>query len=88
MLGRLQMNVDDCIAAYSGLAATVFGEKLRTLPINIKGQVKPRFDSAKLDVAVRKVVTQGGGSDTDLLNDGTERGCRAWVHCPSQKVDC
>jgi hypothetical protein len=76
MLGRLEMDVDECIAAYSDLAAAVFGEKLSRIPVNIKGNVKPRFDSTKLESAIRKVVTQSGASETDLLNDGTERGCR------------
>jgi hypothetical protein len=76
MLGRLEMDVDECIAAYSDLAAAVFGEKLSHFPVNIKGKVKPRFDSAKLESAIRKAVAQSGASETDLLNDGTERGCR------------
>ncbi len=76
MLGRLEMDVDECIAAYSDLAAAVFGEKLRSIPVNMKGKVKPRFDSVKLESAIRKVVTQNGASETDLLNDETERGCR------------
>ena len=76
MLGRLEMDVDQCITAYSGLAAAVFGEKLSSFPVNKKGKVKTRFDSAKLKSAIRKVVEQSGVSETDLLNDGTERGCR------------
>jgi hypothetical protein len=75
MLGRLEMDVDECIIAYSDLAAAVFSEKLSRIPINIKGGVKPRFDSTRLESAIRKVVTQSGASETDLLNDGTERGC-------------
>jgi hypothetical protein len=76
MLGRLEMDVDKCIAAYSDLAAAVFGEKLSHFPVNIKGKVKPRFDSAKLESAIREAVARGGASETDMLNDGTERGCR------------
>ena len=76
MLGRLEMDVDECITAYSNLAATVFNEKLSRIPFNIKGNVKPRFDSTKLETAIRKVVTQSGVSQTDLLNDAVERGCK------------
>jgi hypothetical protein len=79
MLGRLEMDVDECIKAYSGLAAAVFGEKSSRFPITISGKVKPRFDSAKLEEAIRAVITQGGASETDLLNDGAERGCRTLV---------
>lgn len=37
MLGRLEMDVDECISAYSDLAAAVFGEKLSSIPVKIKG---------------------------------------------------
>lgn len=76
MLGRLEMEVDECITAYSELAEAVFGEKLSSLLVNMKGMVMPRFDSAKLGGAMQKVVVQSGLSEVDFLNYGTERGCR------------
>lgn len=79
MLGRLEMNVDQCIAAYCDFAEAVFGGKLSRIPFNRKGKVKGRFDSAKLKAAIRKVVEQSGKSETDLLDDGAERGCRTFV---------
>ncbi|KAF2478028.1 phospholipase, patatin family protein [Lindgomyces ingoldianus] len=79
MLGWLEMSVDECITAYSDLAETVFGEKLSRIPVNIKGKVKPRFDSAKLESAIKKVITQCGACETDLFNNSTERRCRTFV---------
>ncbi|KAJ9480820.1 hypothetical protein VN97_g12706 [Penicillium thymicola] len=80
MLGRLEMDVDECIDAYSDLAAAVFGEKLRSIPFNLfKGDITARFDLAKLESAIRKVVEDSGASMQDLFNDGTERGCRTFV---------
>lgn len=76
MLGRLDMDIDECIDAYSELTAVVFGEKLSSIPINIKGHITARFDSARLESAIRKVVEDSGVSKEDLFNDGTERGCR------------
>jgi hypothetical protein len=76
MLGRLEMDVDQCILAYSDLAETVFGKKLSHLPFNIQGKVKAQFDSAKLEKAIRKTIRDSGISETELLNSGTERGCR------------
>jgi hypothetical protein len=70
------MDVDQCIAAYSNLAEAVFGKKLSFIPIHISGKLKSRFDSAILESAIRKVVTQSGASDRDLLNDRAQRGCR------------
>lgn len=79
MLGRLEMSVDECIDAYSELAADVFGAKLHRLPATFKGGVQSRFDSARLERAIRKVVAQSGASETAMFNDGMERGCRTWV---------
>ncbi|KAJ5769158.1 protein kinase subdomain-containing protein [Penicillium odoratum] len=85
MLGRLEMDVDRCIAAYSDLAAAVFGEKMHSIPINFKGDITAKFDSAKLERAIQKVVEDSGASAQDLFNDdtgskdGTARGCRTFV---------
>jgi hypothetical protein len=76
MLGRLEMSVVECIAAYGDLAIAVFNKKTHRFPFNIKGEVQPRLDSAKLESAIWKVVTQGGASETALLNNGIEPGCR------------
>ena len=76
MLGRLEMDVDDCITAYCDLASEVFGEKLSAFPTTLKGKVKARFDSTKLESAVQKVIRQSGIPETSLFSDGTERGCR------------
>ena len=76
MLGRLEMGVDQCIAAYSDLAEAVFGKKVSSLPFNFQGKIKSRFDSSKLEAAVLKVIKDGGASEHELLNDGAKRGCR------------
>ncbi|KAJ5186104.1 protein kinase subdomain-containing protein [Penicillium cf. griseofulvum] len=85
MLGRLGMDVDSCIAAYSDLAAAVFSEKLRSIPMNFKGDIKAKFDSKKLERAIQKVIEDSGVSNQDLFNDSTglrestARGCRTFV---------
>ncbi|KAJ5960511.1 FabD/lysophospholipase-like protein [Penicillium vulpinum] len=79
MLGRLEMDVDKCIDAYSGLAATVFGEKLSSIPFNLRGKTTARFDSATLKSAIEKVIEDSGACQEDLFNDGIERGCRTFV---------
>ncbi|KAH0562201.1 hypothetical protein GP486_003102 [Trichoglossum hirsutum] len=77
MLGRLEMDVDECIEKYSRLAEAVFGEKLRRIPMNFKLRTQARFDSTKLENAIKKVITERRW--TELLNDGTKRGCRVFV---------
>jgi hypothetical protein len=76
MLGRLEMDIDQCILAYSDLAEAVFGQRKSRLPFNIKGKVKAQFDSSKLEKAIRKTIQDSGISETELFNDRTERGCR------------
>lgn len=76
MLGRLEMDVDECIEAYTELMKTVFSGKSSRLPIDLKGKVKARFDSTKLRSAILSVMVKRGFSETDRFNDGVARGCR------------
>lgn len=76
MLGRLEMDIDACITAYSKLIKAVFKQKSSWLPISKSGKVKARFDSAKLKSAIEEVVSSTGASSTDAFNDGKNRGCR------------
>lgn len=76
MLGRLEMDVDECITAYNNLTKAVFGEKLHKLPMSLKGFIKPQFDSATLERAIKRVIASRGISETAELNDGAQRDCR------------
>lgn len=76
MLGHLEMDVGECITAYTELMKTVFEKQSSWLPMSWTGNVKARFDTAKLEIAVRNVVTNHGVKETDLFNDGVKRGCR------------
>ena len=71
MLARLEMDVDECISAYNELMKTVFEEKSSWLPVNWV-----RSHSARLESAIKRVITSHGAQETDLFNDGTSRGCR------------
>jgi hypothetical protein len=48
MLGRFEMDVDECISAYNKLMESVFGEKSSWLPMGWTGRTKAQFDSARL----------------------------------------
>jgi hypothetical protein len=76
MLGRLEMGVDECIAAYTKLMKSVFETKSRWSPAGLTGKIKARFDATKLETAIKEVITHQGMSEADLFNDGVERGCR------------
>ena len=79
MLGRLEMDVDECISAYNKLMESVFEEKASGLPISWTGRTKAQFDSTRLKKAIEEVITRQGASTTDLLNDGSSRGCKVYV---------
>ena len=74
MLGRLEMDVDQCIDAYVKLAGEVFSEK--SLPVDWLGRVKSKFDSKKLKDAIYEIAKKGGASGDEPFNDGKERGCK------------
>jgi hypothetical protein len=79
MLGRLEMDVDACITAYTELIKVVFEEKAHWRPLNWRGRVQARFDSTKLRVAIEKVITEQGYSPTEPFDDGKARGCKVYV---------
>lgn len=62
MLGRLRMDVDQCIEAYGVLSEKVFDK--HGLPVNWKGKVKGRFDAAKLRAAIEATL-----KDRDIPSD-------------------
>lgn len=73
MLGRLEMDVDECIAAYTSMFRTIFGK--RGLPFNILGKIKGRFESTVLEECIVEILKQRGLSKNELVNDGKDR-CR------------
>ncbi|THZ57772.1 hypothetical protein D6C86_06890 [Aureobasidium pullulans] len=79
MLGRLEMDVDECIEEYVELMATVFGARARRIPISWRGKIKPRFDSKNLENAVKQVLIRKGMAVDARLDDGAERGCKTFV---------
>jgi hypothetical protein len=76
MLGRLEMDVDKCITAYTKLMKSVFETKSRRAPAGLTGKIKARFDTTKLETAIKEVIIHQGMGEADLFNDGVERGCR------------
>ncbi|THV93791.1 hypothetical protein D6D27_04172 [Aureobasidium pullulans] len=79
MLGRLEMDVDECIEEYVELMATVFGARARRIPISWRGKIKPRFDSKNLENAVKQVLIRKGMAVDARLDDGAGRGCKTFV---------
>lgn len=84
MLGRLEMDIDDCIAAYTELMTSVFDEKLNKVPIGWNGDIRPKFDTMKLKSAVEHVITRAGVAPDAPMDDGTGNRCRTFV-CTTAK---
>lgn len=74
MLGRLRMTVDDCIGAYTSLSNRVFEKK--GYPVNIKGKIRARFDTAELERAIEQIVEDGGFDSDTLLKDSSDASCK------------
>ncbi|KAK4235071.1 phospholipase [Achaetomium macrosporum] len=74
MLGRLEMDVDQCITAYNDL-----------FPIGWSGNITAKFSSSTLGDQIKKVIEACPGvAPTDLPNDNRERRCRVFV-CATAK---
>jgi hypothetical protein len=76
MLGRLEMDVDECITAYAKLMEPVFKTKTRWIPINRMGNIKPRFNTARLEGEIKKLLTSRGVEEKQPYNDNAKRDCR------------
>jgi hypothetical protein len=77
MLGRLEMHVDECIDAYTGMFKKIFGR--RRLPVNILGRIKGRFDSIVLEECVKDILEQRGLPIIEPFNDEKDRACKVLV---------
>jgi len=73
------MDVDEAIALYTELMRSVFETRSRQIPVNLKGQIRPRFDTAKLKLAITKVLASRGIQEATLMNDGGDRRCKVSV---------
>lgn len=76
MLGRLEMDIDECIAAYVKMMGNIFEKPSRRRLFNIFGKTEPRFDAGKLEDAINQVISGCQASPTDFFNNNAERGCR------------
>ena len=56
MLGRLRMRVEDCLKRYPEMAQNVFSGKKRSKFIRIMTLTSTKYDSAKLEVEIKKIV--------------------------------
>ena len=79
MLGRLGMDVDECIEEYKNLMGTIFGSKAHSLPIHTSFSVAAQYDGRKVKKAIEEVLERHNLQKDAAFNDGIERRCRVYV---------
>ncbi|KAI4122850.1 MAG: hypothetical protein LQ338_005584 [Usnochroma carphineum] len=84
MLGRLEMDIDDCISAYTTLSDQVFQKQRHR--INITGQIQGRFDTAKLERSVKDIIVQQGLQEDALLKAPDDACCKVFVCATSKET--
>jgi len=77
MLGRLEMDVDECINAYTSMFKRIFGKK--GLSVSILGKIKGRFDSMVLEDCVKEILKERQLSPIEPFNDEKDRTCKVSV---------
>ena len=79
MLGRLEMDIESSIRAYTCLMGDVFGKRGKQIDwrLNVKGQ----FSSIALERAIKSMIPTEEDPEKALLNDGQskQRSCKAYV---------
>lgn len=69
MLGRLEMNVDKCIAAYIKLMRNIFEKPSKwNLAAGLFGKIELRFDASQLEGAINEVISTCGTNPTNCFN--------------------
>lgn len=81
MLGRLKMDIDQCISAYLSLSDKIFQKKRHRVTVN--GKIQGRFDSDALERAVKGVIVGAGFQADSLLKDAPDSECKVCVNCAS-----
>lgn len=69
MLGRLEMDVDDCIMAYIKLMKIISKKAPERANLSVFGKNEPLFDANTLESVINEVISNNGAKPTDLFND-------------------
>lgn len=78
MLGQLEMDVDECISAYTELMRTVFSNKVHSTRFGLSRNVRAQFDSEKLRAAIATVLESKARSPEDPFTKAGASGCRVY----------
>ncbi|KAL8898562.1 MAG: hypothetical protein Q9207_006638 [Kuettlingeria erythrocarpa] len=79
MLGRLKMDIDECISCYTELMRKIFATRTSRIPVPWRGKSEGRFDSSTLRSAIEEVITKYGFSKREPLEERNAPGCKVFV---------
>lgn len=77
MLGRLGMEVENCIEAYSDIMGKVFHAKPKKKPTGQDRKLELRLDHNELSQAIESAIrTQGRDGTKPFYDEGSKNSCR------------
>ena len=76
MLGRLKMDVSECIEVYTSLFERIFEKQKHKSPVSLWGNLQNKFDSDILRDSIKEIVKSQGLSEAEYLNVEGNRSCR------------
>ncbi|RII11598.1 hypothetical protein CUC08_Gglean005597 [Alternaria sp. MG1] len=85
MLGRLEMSVDQCIEAYTGMMDVIFDPKdKKKLPFKIRnGKVQPQYKTKYMEQAIKQVMSNAGWTSDDRFRGSKDSSCKTYAIDPS-----
>ncbi|OQU97004.1 NACHT domain-containing protein [Cladophialophora immunda] len=83
MLGRLRMDVDQCIEAYKILSPAIF-TKLHHR-VNVHGRIQGRFDHGALERGIKEILIKHGFAKDELFKEKSPV-CRTFVCATSRQT--
>lgn len=77
MLGRLEMNIDECIEVYQELSRVVF-KPTRHFALSLTGTVQARCDTSALETEIKNIVREKTGSEDTLMRNDDPEKCKVY----------
>lgn len=80
MLGRLEMSVDQCIEAFTGMMETIFNPKdKKALPFKLRnGKIQPRYVTEHLEKAIREIIKNSEYPSDALFRGSKKSSCKTY----------
>ena len=93
MLGRLEMDVDECIEAFQTISKAVFAKKKHTFSFTKRGKTQARFSSEKLknsclSIIEAQIKKKHESSGTIIIDDDVRKQALEMKFNDGQKRGC